>query len=269
MELQSRSADLKKQGIGLIAVSYDSIVTLKKFAVSRGITFPMIADAGSAIIKRYGLLNETLDPKTRFYGVPHPGTFMLDRRGVITARYFEDAYQERNTVNSILARQVDPKASPTAVRSETMHLTTQISVSDREVAPGKRVSIVFDVRPKTHMHVYAPGKHSYQVIAVRMDSQPWLKTLPTAYPPSEIFHFKQLDERVETYGKPFRLVQDVTVLATQEIQKLLAGMKEIKLTGQIEYQACDDKICYAPATVPFGFTLALRELDRRPAGGGL
>ena len=44
-------------------------------------------------------------------------------------------------------------------------------------------------------------------------------------PPSEIYHFKPLDERVEVYQKPFRLVQDVTILATPEAQKLLAGMK--------------------------------------------
>lgn len=269
MELQSRYAELKKQGIGLIAVSYDSQDTLKKFAASRGITFPMISDAGSAIIRRYGLLNETLDPKTRFYGVPHPGTFMLDRKGVITARYFEDAYQERTTVNSILARQLDPTAPPGAVRSETAHLTVQTSISDAEVAPGKRISIVFDVEPKAHMHVYAPGKHSYQVIAVRLDPQPWLKVDPALYPPSEIFYFKELDERVETYGKRFRLVQDVTILATQEVQKMLSGMASITLSGRLEYQACDDKLCYAPASVPVHFTLAVKPLDRKPAGGGL
>jgi hypothetical protein len=269
VELQSRVADLQRQGIGLIAVSYDSTETLKKFAVSRGITFPMIADAGSAIIKRYGLLNDTLDPSTRFYGVPHPGTFMLDRRGIITARYFEDAYQERNTVSSILARQADPKAPPGAIRSETAHLTVQTSISDTSVAPGERASLVFDVTPKAHMHVYAPGRHGYQVIAVKLDPQPWLKVAPTVYPPSEIFHFKQLDERVETYSKPFRLVQDVTVLATPEIQKLLAGMPAVTLSGQLEYQACDDTICYQPARIPVSFTLTLRQLDRKPAGGGL
>jgi hypothetical protein len=269
VELQSRAADLSKQGIGLIAVSYDSTETLKKFAVSRGIAFPMISDAGSTIIRRYGLLNETIDPKTRFYGVPHPGTFMLDRKGVVTARYFEDAYQERNTVSSILARQADPKAPPNAIRSETMHLSVQASISDTDVAPGKRISLLFDVTPKAHMHVYAPGKHSYQVIAVTLDPQPWLKVAPTSYPPSEIFHFKELDERVETYGKPFRLVQDVTILATQDIQKLLAGMTTIKLSGQLEYQACDDKVCYQPARIPVSFTLTVKELDRRPPAGGL
>jgi hypothetical protein len=269
VELQSRYADLKKQGIGLIAVSYDSEETLKKFAVSRGISFPMISDQGSAIIRRYGLLNETIDPKTRFYGVPHPGTFMLDRKGVITARYFEDAYQERTTVNSILARQVDPKAPPGAVRSETAHLTVQASISDSAVAPGKRISLVFDVRPKAHMHVYAPGGHTYQVIAVKLDPQPWLKVAPTTYPPSEIFHFKELDERVETYGKPFRLVQDLTILATPEVQKMLSGTASITVSGQLEYQACDDKVCYAPVRVPVSFPLAVKELDRKPAGGGL
>ena len=269
MELQSRYGDLTRQGIGLVAVSYDSTAILKQFATSRGITFPMVSDAGSAIIKRYGLLNDTLDPKTRFYGVPHPGTLMLNAKGLVTARYFEDAYQERTTVNSILARQLDPKAPPSAIRSDTMHLTVQTSISDTAVAPGKRVSIVFDVIPKSHMHVYAPGKHSYQVISVKLDPQPWLKVAPAVYPPSEIFHFKELNERVETYSKPFRLVQDVTILATQDVQKQLAGMSSITVSGQLEYQACDDKVCYAPTRVPVSFGLTLRELDRKPAGGGL
>lgn len=269
MELQSRYADLKRQGIGLIAVSYDPVDTLKQFAASRAITFPMISDAGSAIIKRYGLLNETLDPKTRFFGVPHPGTLMLDARGVVRSRHFEDAYQERSTVNSILARQADPKAPAGAVRSETMHLTVQASITDTRVAPGKRLSIVFDVTPKRHMHVYAPGTHSYQVIGLTLDAQPWLRVAPLSYPPSEIFHFKELNERVETYGGPFRLVQDVTILATPEIQKMLAGMTSITLSGHLDYQACDDKLCYPPAQVPVQFTLGVTGLDRRPAGGGL
>ena len=269
MELQSRYEDLKKQGLGLIAVSYDSPATLKQFATSRHITFPMVSDPGSAIIRRYGLLNDTLDPKTRFYGVPHPGTFMLDAKGIVVSRFFEDAYQERSTVNSILMKQADPKALPNAMRSETAHLNVQTSISDTVVAPGKRVSLVFDVTPKRHMHVYAPGKHPYQVIAVKIDPQPWLKTSALVYPPSEIFFFKELNEKVETYGKAFRLVQDVTILATPDVQKQLSGTPAVTLTGRLEYQACDDKVCYAPTSIPVNFTLTVKELDRKPAGGGL
>ena len=90
MELQSRYADITKQGLGLIAISYDAPETLKKFADSRAITFPLISDPGSAIIKRYGLLNDTADPKSRTYGIPHPGTFIVDRKGVVQSRFFEE-----------------------------------------------------------------------------------------------------------------------------------------------------------------------------------
>ena len=103
MELQGRYADITKQGLGLVAISYDSPETLKKFSDSRGITFPLISDAGSATIKRFGLLNETADQKSRTYGVPHPGTFVLDRKGVVVSRFFEDAYQERYTASTVLS----------------------------------------------------------------------------------------------------------------------------------------------------------------------
>jgi hypothetical protein len=265
VELQSRYADIQKQGLGLVAVSYDSTETLKQFADSRGITFPMVSDPGSAIIKRYGLLNDTVDPKSRSYGIPHPGTFMLDAKGIVTSRYFEDAYQERSTVGSILVKQGHPSGS--AAMSETTHLKIAASVSDEQAAPGKRLSLVFAVTPKSKMHVYAPGKHSYQVITIAVDPQPWLKVQETMYPASAIYDFKPLNEKVEVYSKPFTLMRDVTVLATTDAQKFLATLSNVTITGSIDYQACDEKLCYSPTKVPFSFTLAMKPLDRKaPAG---
>ena len=81
MELQGRYDEIKRQGLGLVSISYDPPETLKKFADSRGITFPLVSDPGSAVIRRYGLFNDTVDPKTRAYGIPHPGTFILDTKG--------------------------------------------------------------------------------------------------------------------------------------------------------------------------------------------
>ncbi len=167
-------------------------------------------------------------------------------------------------VSPVVHGQLNPRvtttqASPAGpVRADTMHLTVVSSISDSEVGPGKSVSIAFDVTPKRLMHVYAPGKHDYQVIGVKLDPQPWLRVQATRYPPSEIYHFKELDEKVETYGKPFKLVQEVTILATPEAQKLLAASPSVKVSGRLEYQACDDKVCYAPTRVPFSFSLAVK-----------
>jgi hypothetical protein len=144
-----------------------------------------------------------------------------------------------------------------SVRQDTMHLTVNTSISSTDVAPGQKLSLTFDVTPKRAMHVYAPGKHDYQVIAVKLDPQPWMKVAPTNYPPSEIYHFKELDEKVATYGKPFTLVQDLSVLNTAAAKKALAAAP-IKVSGRLEYQACDDKVCYAPTKVPVSFTLTAK-----------
>ena len=138
-----------------------------------------------------------------------------------------------------------------------MHLTLNTSISSTEIAPGQKLSLSFDITPKRGMHVYAPGKHEYQVIAVKLDPQPWMKVPATTYPPSEIYFFKELDEKVETYGKPFTLVQDITVLNTAAAKKALAA-SPIRLSGRLEYQACDDKVCYAPAKIPVSFALTVK-----------
>ena len=138
-----------------------------------------------------------------------------------------------------------------------MHLTVHTSLADTVAAPGKKLSLSFAITPKRNMHVYAPGKHDYQVIAVRIDPQPWLRVEPTKYPPSEIYHMEALNEKVETYGKPFTLVQDVTVLDSAAAKKALAA-GTVKLSARLEYQACDDKVCYAPQRIPISFALTLK-----------
>ena len=265
MELQSRYADITKQGLGLIAISYDAPETHKKFADSRGITFPLISDTGSAIIKRYGLLNETVDPKSRSYGIPHPGTFIVDRKGVVVSRFFEDAYQERYTAAAILSSLGNTVGGGT-LSANTLHLSMTASISDTAAAPGERLAIRVNVIPKPGMHLYAPGKHDYQVVRLTIDPQPWLRAQATIYPASEIYHFKPLDERVEVFMKPFRLSRDVTLLANQEAQKQLAGMTTVTITGALEYQACDDKVCFNPTRVPISFVVSVKGLDRQPPG---
>ncbi len=265
MELQGRYADITRQGLGLVAISYDSPDTLRRFTASRGITFPLVSDPGSAIIRRYGLLNDAVDPKSPTYGIPHPGTFILDRKGVVQSRFFEDAYQERFTSATILATiGAGPRAG--VVTATTPQLAVSASISDGTAAPGERLSVVADITPARGMHVYAPGKHTYRVVRLEFDPQPWLKVQAAVYPAPEIYHFKPLDERVEVFSKPFRLRRDVTLLATPEAQKMLGAMTSVTIAGALEYQACDDKVCFNPARVPVSFTVMLKGLDRRPPG---
>lgn len=200
------------------------------------------------------------ESNSQTYGIPFPGTFLLDPQGVVTARFFEQAYQERSTVASILARLGDRLEVPaTKVSSPQLELTSY--ATDAAVAPGTHFSLVLDVRPGPGIHVYAPGVSGYRPIRLSLEPQPGVILRDALYPPSEIYHFVPLNERVPVYQRPFRVVQDVAIDASPEAQKALKSVSSLTLRGRLDYQACDDKICFSPQTVPLTWTVAIQSLD--------
>jgi len=292
VELQGRVNELREKGLGLAAISYDRPEILAAFAKQRGITFPLLSDAGSATIKRYGILNPVPEwaigpdkddpavkaeiqkyvsvgnPRAEMVGIAFPGTFILDRQGRVTSRYFEDFYIERNTVSSIMLRLGDKATSVAGTKISSGQLDVTTYPSESAIAPGNRFSIALDVTPHPGIHVYAPGAKNYRVIALNIDAQPFVRLLPMKYPTSEIYFFKPLNERVVVYQKPFTLVQEVILEGTPQAQASLRGKDAVTLSGTLDYQACDDKICYNPASIPISWTLSLRPLVlERPAVG--
>ena len=85
------------------------------------------------------------------------------------------------------------------------------------------------------------------------------------FPEPEIYHFKPLDEHVEVYQKKFTLLQEAVVNASAEAEELMEELDALTLSGSFDYQACDDAICYLPASIPITFTLELEHLDYQRA----
>ena len=267
----------------MATISYDSREILADFTRRHGITFPLLSDPGSATIKRYGILNtvieEALGPNgkdpavladlqqyvtvnqaaERYRGIPFPGTFMIDRQGRVTSRFFEDYYWERNTVSNVMVRIGVAGTPVAATQVSTEHLDLKAYPSDASVSLGTRFSLVLDVTPKRGMHVYAPGATGYRVISLNISPQANVRTTPVRYPPSEIYYFAPLKERVQVYQKPFSLHVEAVPEATAEGRKALAGRSELVMTGTLEYQACDDKICYNPVSLPLSWKVTLTE----------
>ena len=268
----------------MAAISYDSPQILADFSKRHLITFPLLSDAGSATITRYGILNtvveEALGPggkdpavladlqryatagqaSERLKGIPFPGTFMIDRQGRVTSRFFEDYYWERNTVSNMMLRLGAGRSPVQAIEASTEHLDLKAYASDASVALGTRFSLSLDITPKPGMHVYAPGATSYKVITLNITPQPHVRTASLRYPASEIYYFKPLNERVPVYKKPFSLVMEVVPEATTEARKALAAQKALMISGTLEYQACDDMICYNPVSLPLSWKVELQGL---------
>jgi hypothetical protein len=146
------------------------------------------------------------------------------------------------------------------VRADHLDLTTRSS--DAVVAPGTVFSVVIDVTPKARVHVYAPGVRGYRPVALVIEAQPGLVIRPTRFPKPEDYYFKPLDEHVEVFQKPFRIVQELMIDASPASQAALKGREDLTIRGRLDYQACDDTLCFNPASVPLTWSVKLKALDR-------
>ena len=254
----------------MAAIFYDPPEAIRAFTDAQGIAYPVLSDAGSEVIRRYDILNREIDPDAQFgdirlYGIPYPGTFVVDGEGRVVERFFEHRYQERFTAAGIALRLGNELDGGGVAGTEVdgRLIAARTYASDAVVAPGNRFALVVDVTPKPGMHVYAPGDHMYRVVRLRLDTPDFVQTHALDYPPSELYHYQPLDETVPVYQQPFRLVQEVTVPMSEETAALAAAPDgKLVIEGTLEFQACDDEVCYIPAEAPLRWELAWRPLIR-------
>ncbi len=291
MELQEQLETLQEQGIGVAAVSYDSVEVISDFSERRGITFPLLADPESRIIENFGILNTVAaegvgekanDPGVQadvakyvsafganrlIVGTPYPGTFILDKDGIVTSRFFEEFYRERNTTSNIMLKTGVGVSPISAVRGETAHLSFTAYPSNTSVTVGTRFSLALDVIPGAGMHVYAPGadEKGYKVIGFELDPTEIARIEPVNYPESEIYFFEPLDEHVPIYQSPFTILQEVVMNGDEQAENTISSLDALTFTGTLNYQACDDAICFLPQSIPMSFTVDLDMPDRKRA----
>ena len=250
MELQEKLEDIRKQGLGVAAISYDSPDVLKRFAQRRGITYPLLSDQGSKVIRAFGILNEEVPAGTRFSGIPYPGTFIVDPKGRVVAKYFEDDFTERYTASEILVRQYGAAAGSAHNTATTRHLRLSSAASTDHVSPGQRIALTLDIELNPGMHVYAPGvEGGYIPIEWKMESAHEMVA-----PPSRRLHLDAIDETVPVFEGTFRLLRDITIPKSTKPGDLI-------LEGAFRYQACDDRMCYNPQTVPLRWQLRVLPLQ--------
>jgi hypothetical protein len=216
---------------------------------------------GSDTITRYGILNTAIDSKNELYGYPFPGTFIVDRRGIVTSRVFEPIYQERSTVSSLLVR-LGRKIDAPATKIAGPHLELTSYATDRVATLGTHFSLVLDVRPEPRVHVYAPGASGYKAVHLAVTALPGVVLRGAQFPKSDDYFFKPLNEHVPVYQRPFRIVQDVMLDPSGAGSAALKGMSTLTITGTFDYQACDDKVCFVPESIPLSWSIAVKPLDR-------
>ncbi|MBN8784854.1 MAG: hypothetical protein ABS85_11525 [Sphingobacteriales bacterium SCN 48-20] len=116
--LQDSLELVKEKGATIVAISPEVSANVKKTVDKTGATFPVLYDEGLKIMKAYeveyevpvntqtryrntGLKLEEANGKNGAY-LPIPATYVINKEGTVTYRYFEPDYKKRPSVKDIL-----------------------------------------------------------------------------------------------------------------------------------------------------------------------
>jgi hypothetical protein len=263
VELEQNAGQFQKIGLNVAAISYDTVDILHNFAERKSIHFPLLSDPESKIIREVGILNQDIPRNNPFFGIPHPGTFIVDNKGLIVAKYFEEDYKQRFTAADILVQRYGVMPEPARNEVEGKQLKAVTSVSNSLVRGGHRIALVIEVELKPNMHVYAPGVEGYIPIDWKIkDSEAWT-THPVSYPAAEKLFLKAINETVPVYKGRLRLTRDITIGQEAKVKPVVDQSGTFVLEGTLRYQACDDRQCFIPQELPLKWTLEFEGLDRQ------
>ena len=115
--------------------------------------------------------------------------------------------------------------------------------------------------PAAGIHVYAPGNPDYIPVSVTLAAQAGLQAQPPVYPPAEKYVFGELKETVKVYNRPFQVRQQIVIGRAAA----KAAGTSVTIAGSVRFQACDDKVCFPPATLPVSITLPVSAISAAPA----
>jgi thiol-disulfide isomerase/thioredoxin len=107
------------------------------------------------------------------------------------------------------------------------------------------VDLVLQVTPNPRMHVYAPGAKGYTALSLTFPVMKDVSVAPVRFPKAEDYYFAPTNEHLPVYQSSFDLVVPAKVAGTTRT-----------IDATLTYQACDDRLCYAPQTLPVSFDLA-------------
>jgi hypothetical protein len=109
-----------------------------------------------------------------------------------------------------------------------------------------RLTLALEVTPNPRIHVYAPGAKDFTVVTLILTPQPDVSAGKPVYPKADVAAAPGADD-APAYAKVFRITQPVTVKA--------GASKDLTIAGVLNYQACDDRVCYPVSSLTVTWSL--------------
>jgi hypothetical protein len=226
-------------------ISYDLPAILKRFAEAHHITYPMLSDSGSVVIRKFGILNTNIPPDTRFLRNPvPPGQYLLASNGTVRDKLFLPNFQTRPSASVVLLKYHDIPAAANGVTVTAEDLMANIRLSDNRGIGGQRLGVAKDFKIAPGWPIcgeplaegYTPTAIKFEDGLVAQQSQRYQHPNPS--------DLSLLGEVLPAFAGDFKAFGFILLK-----QRIPLGQQ--KIAGKLDFQECNDKICKLPQSLRF------------------
>jgi peroxiredoxin len=253
VELQNALPKFDAAGVRLYAISYDEPAALADFAKHHDITYPLLSDLGSKVIDQFGIRNHFVtEEQVPYYGIPFPGTYLVDEQGVVSATFFQRNIAQRDSaeamidsaLGTILLGDDEPQAAGGA---DDIRLTATYHGGGGQMKSGalRQIVVRFDLAPGVHIYD-DPVPTGMVATTISVSGPPGLHVGETQAPPSHAFTLPGLDAELQVWDGQVDFV--VPVYVDDRIASLVEEIQDddIEIEVKVAYQACSDESCRIP-----------------------
>jgi len=268
VQLQQTLPALVAAGYEVFAISNDPIDRLAEFATRHGITYSLLSDEDSTVIRAFGILNTLIEPgegsHMRWHGIPYPGTYVTDAAGMVVDKDFHQHHARRLSGQALLHRvlgtvpEVEPDSPAATAVGEEVTLTAYLA--DPTLRLEVITTLVCQLRITPDLHLYADGAPEEFTPATLQLHADGVRFGTPQWPTPHQLELMDLGMTVPVHEGEVTITVPVT--ATSELVRLGHGLDQadVDVVVSCSFQACDDISCRMPAAITTTLTLPLEEL---------
>ena len=207
------------------------------------------------MIRELGILNHFVKTgQTPFYGIPFPGTYLIDKDGVVIDKFFERHLGNRRSAESVLDSALGeillgPDEPSVGAGDEDIRLSATYHGGGGSLhgMALRELVVRFELAPG--LHIYDdPVPKGMVATRIEVEAPQGILFRETIKPPTHPLQLKELgielhvwDGRVD-FVLPFYADDSIVSLVTSR------GIESVNLKIKVHYQACDDKVCHIPSS---------------------
>jgi hypothetical protein len=122
-------------------ITYDSREILAAFSEAYKIEYPLLSDAGSKVIRAFGILNTNIPEDHKMMsGMAFPGDYLLSPNGIVRDKRFLRNYEYRPSATALALRNADGAAAMNSVEIDAGAFGATVTLSADRAFPGQELA---------------------------------------------------------------------------------------------------------------------------------